>query len=97
MPAFRHTAVLACAAVAAFALPAAAHQGHEHPPQIVDAAADEVVPVGGTDLVAAVFDTAGNYTKVKKTVYTPPKLTLQLRYAAPVATHPYPAPVVALP
>jgi hypothetical protein len=95
MPTPRRIALLACATVAALTLPAAAHQGHEHPPQIVDAAGDEVVPVGGTDLVAAVFDTAGTYTKVKKkTVYTPNKLTVELRYAAPVATDPYVAHVV---
>jgi opacity protein-like surface antigen len=95
MPAPRWTSLLACAAVAALTLPAAAHQGHEHPPQIVDAAGDEVVPVGGTDIVAAVFDTAGTYAKVKKkTVYTPTKLTVEVRYAAPVATDPYVAHVV---
>lgn len=95
MPAPRRTVLLACAVVAALTLPAAAHQGHEHPPLIVDAAGDEVVPVGGTDIVAAVFDTAGTYTKVKKkTVYTPTKLTVEVRYSAPVATDPYVAHVV---
>jgi hypothetical protein len=95
MPRIRRSSLIACAAVAALTLPAAAHQGHEHPPQIVDAAGDEVAPVDGTDIVAVVFDTAGNYTKVKKkTVYTPTKLTVEIRYAAPVSTDPNVAHVV---
>lgn len=63
-------------------------------PQITDPAGDALL-AGGYDIVSALFSTTGTTVKVgRKTVYTPTKLLVTVRYNATVPADAYAAQVV---